>query len=82
MNTSDEITQETEESAMVKTGAEMDLEKEEQKPTVYAWFVLFVVFMVRAIHQLHRQCIGFAFGFQGLGDKFNNPKYMIGAQYP
>jgi len=38
--------------------------------------------MVRAIHQLHRQCIGFAFGFQGLGDKFNNPKYMIGAQYP
>jgi hypothetical protein len=28
--------------------------KEEAKPTPYAWFVLFIIFMIRAIHQLHR----------------------------
>jgi len=49
---------------------------------MYAWFVLFTVFIVRAIHQLHRQVIGFAYGYQGLGDMAGNPKYMLSVAYP
>ena len=55
---------------------------DEQKPTMYAWFVLFAVFGVRAIHQLHRQVIGFAYGYQGLGNMAGNPKYMLSVAYP
>jgi sugar phosphate permease len=49
---------------------------------MYAWLVLFIVFAARAINQLHRQAISFAFGYSGLGDKANNPKYMISVDYP
>ena len=59
-----------------------DIPLDEKKPDLYAWFVLFIIFAVRAIHQLHRQVIGFAFGFQGLGMMANNPKFMISAAYP
>lgn len=33
------------------------------KPTKYAWTVLFTIFAVRAIHQLNRQIIGYAYGY-------------------
>ena len=59
-----------------------DVVPEEPKPTLYAWFVLFLIFGVRAIHQLHRMIIGFSFGYQALGDKAGNPKYMLSEAYP
>jgi hypothetical protein len=46
---------------------ECPVNKPEEKPTAYAWFVLFLVFCIRAIHQMHRQVIGFAFGYQSVG---------------
>ena len=69
---------------IVNEEAKPDLvqQQEEPKPDAYAWFVLFIIFFVRAVHQLHRQIIGFAFGYQGLGAKAGDPKYMISTAYP
>ena len=39
-----------EEGAMV----ESENPSQDEKPTKYAWFVLWTIFAVRAIHQLHR----------------------------
>lgn len=77
--------EETEPSAEVKEGeaaiAANEANNLEEKPTKYAWAVLWTIFAVRAIHQLHRQIIGYAYGYQGLGDKFS-PFYMISLAYP
>ena len=37
---------------------------------------------MRAIHQLHRQAIGFAYGYKGVGANANNPHYMMSVAYP
>jgi len=53
----------------------------EQRPSKYAWFVLFMIFMTRVMHQLHKMLIGYAFGFIGLEDKMTD-KYMISLAHP
>lgn len=42
---------------------ECEIEWDDAKPTNYAWFVLFCLTYIRAIHRLHRQVIGFVYGY-------------------
>jgi MFS family permease len=51
------------------------------KPSLYAWFVLFQLFMAQTIYHMNRLCIGYAFGFQGIGAMANS-KYMMTESYP
>lgn len=68
-------------SALATAGDPNSNSLTDAKPTKYAWSVLWTIFAVRAIHQLHRQIIGYAYGYQGLGEKFS-PFYMISLEYP
>lgn len=57
-------------------------EQKEEVPTGYAFFVLAVVTMVRTCFVVMKNSVGYAFGFEGLGFRAANPKYMLRAQFP
>lgn len=58
------------------------VEQYDAKPTMYAFFVLAMVTMVRSCYVVMKNSIGYAYGFEGLGFQANNPKYMLRAMYP
>lgn len=57
-------------------------EQQEAKPTTYAFAVLALVTLVRSSFVVMKNCIGYAFGYEGLGFRANNPVYMLRAQFP
>lgn len=50
--------------------------------TFYAYFVLVLVTLVRCCFIVQKNTLGYAFGFDGVGDRANNPTYMIKVAFP
>jgi len=60
-------------------GAERVVKK---KPSTYAWFALAIMLVIRILQEQQMNVIGFAFGFQGVGDRAANPLFMLSEAYP
>lgn len=53
----------------------------EKAPGFYAYFVLGLVTLIRTAYVINKNSIGYAFGFQGLGEMATS-KYMLSMSYP
>lgn len=51
-------------------------------PGLYAFGVLALCTMIRTAYIVNKNSIGYAFGYEGIGAKFGDPKYMLVAAYP
>ena len=61
---------------------EIKQEQQSNQPGLYAFGVLALCTMIRTAYIINKNSIGYAFGYEGIGSKFGDPKYMLVAAYP
>lgn len=55
---------------------------EGEKLSRYAIAILGLVTLIRCCYIVQKDCLGYAFGYEGRDFRQNNPKYMIRASFP
>ena len=76
------LIQKTSDEELTKSEVIKNEKVEPKQPGFYALFVLAAVTAVRTCYVVQKNSIGYAYGFEGVGDKANNPVFMLQAAYP